>query len=205
MEQEVIVQTPNLYVFPGIDKMITSGRIINVICKIWKADPDLIGTQNREVHILRPRQVCMYMMERHLGISLASIGELMATGSDHKFDHATVLNAKRTVQNLRDTNKSFNEKCSKAEEFITGDIDLNSYKIADDNKEIIAKLMTTIAQSRKMLDELLDDPDETYVTEIEMLKAETLNLAHHLSKRIAAIRQKLWQRYDSDAIKTLGS
>ena len=124
MDQEIIVKTPNVYVFPGIDKMITPGRIISAVCKVWKADPNLIGTKTRETSVLRPRQVCMYMMERHLGISLASIGELMSAQPDYKFDHATVLNSKRTIQNMRDTNKAFDKKCRQAEEFNTGEVDL---------------------------------------------------------------------------------
>jgi chromosomal replication initiator protein len=61
------------------------------------------STRKREVVIVR--QVAMYFAKKYTDLSLAQIGEKCGNK-----DHATVLHAIRTVNNMRETNKIFREK-----------------------------------------------------------------------------------------------
>lgn len=62
-----------------------------------------IRTRKRE--IVEARQVCMWWLKNNTKQSLNDIGSYFG-----EFDHATVLHACKTVNNLIDTNKAFKQK-----------------------------------------------------------------------------------------------
>ena len=61
-----------------------------------------LQSKTRKRHIVQARQLAMYFAKRYTKASLASIGSQIG-----KRDHATVLHACRTVENLADTDKQF--------------------------------------------------------------------------------------------------
>ena len=78
------------------------------IPNIDKAVADFIGIPKinlyekrrfRDSHVF-PRQLCMYLRKKHTRESLAAIGKRYGDK-----DHATVLHACKTIQNLMDTDK----------------------------------------------------------------------------------------------------
>jgi chromosomal replication initiator protein len=65
-------------------------------------DLDTLQSKTRKRHIVQARQLAMYFAKKYTKASLASIGSQIG-----KRDHATVLHACRTVENLADTDKQF--------------------------------------------------------------------------------------------------
>jgi chromosomal replication initiator protein len=97
--------------------IIFKGRPIYTIDYIQKIASDFFNMpldkmkkKVREREIVRPRQVGMYFCKNYTSNSLADIGN--AWGG---FDHATVLNACTTVENLMDTEPKFKMEVEKLE------------------------------------------------------------------------------------------
>lgn len=59
--------------------------------------------RGRKKEVVAKRQAIMYWLSKNTDFSLAKIGELL-TYSGRLYDHATVLHAKKTIQNRLDTN-----------------------------------------------------------------------------------------------------
>jgi len=70
-------------------------------------DPVDILKKSRRREIVEPRQVVHKIAHKHLNISLAKIGWMVG-----RKDHATVLNSSKKIDNLRETDKLFNEHYS---------------------------------------------------------------------------------------------
>jgi chromosomal replication initiator protein len=92
-----------------IDKLIKNTKkeisieyIQKVVCNFFNIPPDTIRSKTRKREIVQARQVAMYFSKSLTKSSLATIGSQIGGK-----DHATVLHACKTVNNLIETDKSF--------------------------------------------------------------------------------------------------
>ena len=92
-----------------IDKFVKSTTheisidfIQKIVCDYFNIGIDMINSKTRKREIVQARQLTMYFSKKHTKSSLASIG--LHCGNK---DHATVLHACRTVNNLVETDKQF--------------------------------------------------------------------------------------------------
>jgi chromosomal replication initiator protein len=76
--------------------------IQKVICEYFNIPVESINSKTRKREIVQARQLSMYFSKKHTKSSLASIGQQCGNK-----DHATVLHACRTVNNLFETDKQF--------------------------------------------------------------------------------------------------
>ncbi len=81
---------------------ISIDYIQKVICDYFGLASDAIHSKTRKREIVQARQLAMYFAKKHTKSSLATIG--LQCGNK---DHATVLHACRTVNNLIETDKQF--------------------------------------------------------------------------------------------------
>ncbi|MBE0650118.1 MAG: chromosomal replication initiator protein DnaA [Bacteroidales bacterium] len=81
---------------------ISIDYIQKVICDYFGISVDLINSKTRKREIVQARQMAMFFSKKHTKNSLASIG--LQCGNK---DHATVLHACRTVNNLMETDRQF--------------------------------------------------------------------------------------------------
>lgn len=83
-------------------KEISIDYIQKVICDHFELPVEKIHSNTRRREIVIARQLAMFFAKKHTKNSLASIGAQCG-----KRDHATVLHACKTIQNLIETDKSF--------------------------------------------------------------------------------------------------
>ncbi len=83
-------------------KEISIEYIQKVVSEYFKMDVETLQSATRKRHIVQARQLAMFFAKKHTKASLASIGTHIG-----KRDHATVLHACRTVDNLSSTDKQF--------------------------------------------------------------------------------------------------
>ena len=81
---------------------ISIDYIQKVVCDYFNIPIEMIHSKTRKREIVQARQLSMYFSKKHTKASLASIG--LHCGNK---DHATVLHACRTVNNLVETDKQF--------------------------------------------------------------------------------------------------
>lgn len=77
-------------------------QIQKVVGDYFQMDVETLQSKTRKRHIVQARQLAMYFSKKMTKASLASIGQKIG-----QRDHATVLHACRTVDNLASTDKSF--------------------------------------------------------------------------------------------------
>jgi hypothetical protein len=82
------------------------------VAKIWGIPEEALKTKTRKRTIVEPRQVVMWFRKKNTKESLAEIGERYGK------DHATVLHAVKTVNNLKETDKEFRRKVELAQKRI---------------------------------------------------------------------------------------
>lgn len=76
--------------------------IQKVVSDYFQMDIDTLQSKTRKRHIVQARQLAMFFAKKYTKASLASIGSQIG-----KRDHATVLHACKTVDNLTSTDKQF--------------------------------------------------------------------------------------------------
>jgi chromosomal replication initiator protein len=81
---------------------ITIDYIQKIVCDYFNMPVDSLQTKTRKREVVQARQIAMFFSKSLTKSSLASIGSQIG----HK-DHATVLHACKTVNNLIDTDKQF--------------------------------------------------------------------------------------------------
>jgi len=104
----------NYIAIPGIKHYDIQALVANK----FDITKDQLTCRSRKRETALPRQVSMYMHEKRkerFCMSLDHIGEIHGG-----FDHATVIHAKKTVQNLIDTNKDFAAKIREIDGLING-------------------------------------------------------------------------------------
>lgn len=94
-----------------IDKIVKSTRreisidyIQKIVCDYFNISVDALKSKTRKREIVQARQVAMYFAKIFTKNSLSVIGSIIGGK-----DHATVLHACRTVQNLMETDKKFKQ------------------------------------------------------------------------------------------------
>lgn len=92
-----------------IDRLVKNTRreisidyIQQIVCDYFNISADSLGSKTRKREIVQARQITMYFAKNLTKSSLASIGSQIGGK-----DHATVLHACKTVNNLIDTDKRF--------------------------------------------------------------------------------------------------
>jgi chromosomal replication initiator protein len=88
--------------------------IQKVVCDYFDLPIDLLKSKTRKREVVQARQIAMFFAKNMTKSSLATIG--MHCGGK---DHATVLHACRTVNNLMDTDKRFKNYISELEKKIS--------------------------------------------------------------------------------------
>lgn len=78
--------------------------ISKVVCDYFSMNVDVLQAKTRKREIVQARQIAMYFSKSLTKYSLASIGAQIGSK-----DHATVLHACKTVNNLKDTDKNFRQ------------------------------------------------------------------------------------------------
>ncbi|MDB4047107.1 chromosomal replication initiator protein DnaA [Flavobacteriaceae bacterium] len=78
--------------------------IQKVVSDYFEMDVTTLQSKTRKRHIVQARQLAMFFAKKFTKASLASIGTQIG-----KRDHATVLHACKTVDNLAETDKQFNK------------------------------------------------------------------------------------------------
>ena len=92
-----------------VEKFVKSSKrevsidyIQKVVSEYFQMDVETLQSKTRKRHIVQARQLAMYFAKKFTKASLASIGTQIG-----KRDHATVLHACKTVDNLSFTDKQF--------------------------------------------------------------------------------------------------
>jgi chromosomal replication initiator protein len=86
----------------NVKKEISIDYIQKVVSNYFQMDVDMLKSQTRKRHIVQARQLAMYFSKKLTKSSLANIGAQIGDR-----DHATVLHACKTVDNLITTDKQF--------------------------------------------------------------------------------------------------
>ncbi len=101
-----------------IDKLVTNSEreisidyIQKVVCNYFGLTVDRLNSKTRKREVVQARQIAMYFAKNMTKSSLAIIGANIGGK-----DHATVLHACKTVNNLLETNKKFKEYISEIDE-----------------------------------------------------------------------------------------
>ncbi len=92
-----------------IDKLVKNTRkeisidyIQKIVCEYFGLPSDVLQTKTRKREIVQARQIAMFFSKSMTKSSLSTIGSIIGGK-----DHATVLHACKTVNNLMDTDKRF--------------------------------------------------------------------------------------------------
>jgi chromosomal replication initiator protein len=101
IDMELARQVVGKFVKVG-NKTITPDKIQTIVSGYFNIDLKDIHSKSRKQEIVKARQITMFLCKKHTNYSFAHIGSLVG-----KRDHATVLHACRTVQDLIDIDKSF--------------------------------------------------------------------------------------------------
>ena len=83
-------------------KEVSINYIQKVVSDYFQMDVETLQSKTRKRHIVQARQLAMFFAKKYTKASLASIGSQIG-----KRDHATVLHACKTVDNLSSTDKQF--------------------------------------------------------------------------------------------------
>lgn len=83
-------------------KDVSIDEIQKVVSEYFNMDIETLQSKTRKRHIVQARQIAMYFAKKMTKSSLASIGKQIGSR-----DHATVLHACKTVNNLQSTDKEF--------------------------------------------------------------------------------------------------
>ncbi len=96
-------------------KEVSIEYIIRVVCEYFKISIELIGSKTRKREVVQARHVVMHFAKKYTKHSLAQIGEKCGGR-----DHATVLHALRTVDNIQETDKEFRKHLENIEKNFLG-------------------------------------------------------------------------------------
>ena len=83
-------------------KEITVEYIQEIVSEYFQLSIEELQSKTRKRHVVQARQLAMFFAKKYTKLSLANIGKSIG-----KRDHATVLHACKTVDNLNETDKQF--------------------------------------------------------------------------------------------------
>lgn len=96
------------------ESTVTIESIINKVCAYYGLDTESIQTKSRKHEIVQARQICMYLIKKHLDYSTSKIGLYVG-----KRDHATVLHAFSVVRDQMEVDRNFRSDMENIEHSIT--------------------------------------------------------------------------------------
>lgn len=104
------METTSIYAIPAIAlrKQKKPSAIDRIVCRNFNITTDQLHIRTRRREVCNARQVCMWWLCKYETLKLWQIGELYGP-ADKAFDHATVLHAKKTVDNLIATDRNFRQ------------------------------------------------------------------------------------------------
>ena len=114
-DQKIIKKTVNhddiirKFIKLHTDKRLGLTEIVDIVSIETRISVETMKIRTRKRKIVEARQIAMWMLNQFTKLSLESIGGYFES-EGHKFDHATVLHAIKTVNNLRQTDKELREK-----------------------------------------------------------------------------------------------
>lgn len=86
------------------ERKLSINDIQQVVCDYYNLEPDEIQTQSRKREVVQARQVAMYLARKYTKSSLSSIGAQIGNRN-----HATVLHACKTVEDLMEMDKTIRQ------------------------------------------------------------------------------------------------
>lgn len=95
-----------------IEEVDTGMPLERAICKVFGYDHKKVFGGRRFRDQVVPRQIYMYVLRVVKKYSYANIGVLARGDGKKMYDHTTVMHAKKTVENLMDTDKKFKSDMS---------------------------------------------------------------------------------------------
>lgn len=101
-------------IVPLVEKKISTQGIRDTVCEYFHISNDDLASPSRKREVVQARQIAMYLAKTHTKDSLNTIGAAIG-----RRNHATVLHACKTVQDLMDTDKSFRYSMDEIERKIT--------------------------------------------------------------------------------------
>jgi len=111
---------------------ISIDEIQKVVAEYFDQTVELIHSKTRKREIVQSRQIAMFFSKKLTKYSLAEIGKEIGGK-----DHATVLHACKTVNNLIDTDKRFNNYIKELEETLKVGISGYSYRLLIGEKQLL--------------------------------------------------------------------
>ena len=84
------------------NKKLTIEKCINEVCYYKDMPKSLLLAKTRKRPIVEARQIAMYFAKKYIRTTLEQIGKQIGGK-----DHATVIHACKTVNNLMETDKNF--------------------------------------------------------------------------------------------------
>lgn len=96
------VQKMHYMVYPGVtfQHVNINEYIINEVCKFYGITPEQMRMKTRKQTYKWPRQLCQTLMMKYGNNTLRSVATLTGVSN-----HATVLNSKKQVENIVETNR----------------------------------------------------------------------------------------------------
>jgi hypothetical protein len=102
-------------IYPSDDEIT---RLTKTLCEDWKIEPEHLKLKSRRREVVEKRQIAHYFTRQmYPKKSLALIGYNIG-----EKDHATVLHSCRTINNLINTQKKFNEEMNRLERLLASSI-----------------------------------------------------------------------------------
>jgi len=95
-----------------IEEVDTGIPLDRAICKVFGYDHNKVFGGRRFRDQVVPRQIFMYVLRVVKKYSYSNIGELAMGDGKKKYDHTTAMHAKKTVENLMDTDNKFKSDMS---------------------------------------------------------------------------------------------
>lgn len=150
------METVNPYIFPGLKNSgfkhgVNMDKIMKVVSSFYSIHPSVITAKTRRREIVQARQICMYLSVKYTKNSLADIGYNFGG-----YDHATVLHAKKTINNLLETDRKFSFQFEQIEELLLyGKLQQNDFCI--DNYEKNLTLITYQEKKTSLYTQILKE------------------------------------------------
>lgn len=82
------------------ERTVTVASIQEAVCNYYGLEPHMLQSNSRKREVVQARQIAMFLSRKYTKVSLTSIGEQIGNR-----DHATVLYAVKSIQNLVEVDK----------------------------------------------------------------------------------------------------
>jgi chromosomal replication initiator protein len=93
--------------------MTTIERVEKIVCEPYCVAPEELQVPTRRREIVEPRQICMVMLHKGVGLSSTITARQYTGRTNPQMNHSTVLHAIKTTRNLYETDKVFAKRFDK--------------------------------------------------------------------------------------------